>query len=181
MAKTAKPRRNRQAMTPLWLISIFLSLSESVTGLALTKASGEIQVALTAFVIVFPVLIAFAFFIILWTRPYVLYPPGEFGSGGDFAEYVRAMTKRAEVASANAGLEMTSLRAGVQLGIEEVTSLLKTALTEQVAQAEAHLRHERTQLQIQIQKLLARRDQFESNAKFSVEVVEVTVMYDDDE
>jgi hypothetical protein len=81
----------RSSMTPLWLISIFVSLCEVVAGLAVTQAQGGVQVALTAFVIVFPLLVAGAFFAILWYKPYVLYPPTEFGSGTNVSEYVQAL------------------------------------------------------------------------------------------
>lgn len=48
--------------------------------IAVTKAVGNIQIAFTAFAIAYPLLVATAFFIILWYRPYVFYSPTEFGS-----------------------------------------------------------------------------------------------------
>ena len=38
-----------QRMTPLWVISLFVSLTEVVAGIAVTQASGGVEVALTAF------------------------------------------------------------------------------------------------------------------------------------
>src|SRR5437773_7303669 len=64
--------------TPLRIIALFVSLTEAVAGLALINTSGGIQVALTAFVVAFPVLVAGAFFLILWYRNYVFYPPTDF-------------------------------------------------------------------------------------------------------
>lgn len=83
------PRRS--AMTPLWVISIFVSLCEVVAGLAVTQADGGIQLTLTVFVVTFPVLVAAAFFAILWRKPYVFYPPTEFGAGTKVSEYVQAL------------------------------------------------------------------------------------------
>jgi hypothetical protein len=80
-------------MTPLWVISIFVSLSEVVTGIAVTQATGGVQVALTAFVIAFPIAVAAAFFGILYSRPYVFYPPSEFGGATQVEQYVKAMQR----------------------------------------------------------------------------------------
>jgi hypothetical protein len=66
-------------MTPLWVISLFLSLTEVVLGVAATRTSGGVQVALVAFVIAFPTAVATAFFATLWSRPQVLYAPGDYG------------------------------------------------------------------------------------------------------
>ncbi len=82
---------HRSSMTPLWVISLFVSLSEVVTGFAVTQATGSIQVALTVFVVTFPVLVGAAFFAILWKKPYVFYPPTEFGTPTNVSEYVRAL------------------------------------------------------------------------------------------
>jgi hypothetical protein len=67
-------------VTPLGIISLFVGLTEAVLGVAVVHVEGGIQVALTVFVIAFPSLIALGFFGILWDRPYVFYPPTEYGS-----------------------------------------------------------------------------------------------------
>jgi len=77
-------------MTPLWVISIFVSLTEVVLGVAASKTAGGIQVALIGFVMVFPLLIAGAFFACLWARPWVFYPPSEYGRI-DVQRYVDAL------------------------------------------------------------------------------------------
>ena len=87
---TEQPSR-KSAITPLRVISVFLSLCEVVAGLAVTQASGGVQVTLTVFVVSFPVLVAAAFFAILWKKPYVFYPPTEFGGATNVSEYVRAL------------------------------------------------------------------------------------------
>jgi len=82
-----------KSTTPLWVISLFVSLTEVMTGIAATQTSGGIQVALTSFVIAFPVLIATAFFVILWCKPYVFYSPTEY-QGTDVGAFVEAMQRR---------------------------------------------------------------------------------------
>ena len=80
----------RKQLTPLWVISIFVSLTEVVLGVAASKTTGDIQVALVSFVMTFPLLIAGAFFICLWSRPWVFYPPSEYGRM-DVRKYVEAL------------------------------------------------------------------------------------------
>lgn len=84
----------RGGLSPLWIISLFLSLTETVLGVGVFRTKGGIQVALTAFVIVFPVLIAIAFFAILWKRAIVLYRPADFGSDVDPQSFADALRDR---------------------------------------------------------------------------------------
>jgi hypothetical protein len=83
----------KAAMTPLWVISLFLSLTEVMTGIAVLQATGGVQIALTAFVIAFPCAVTAGFFAVLWKRPYVFYPPTEFGPSTDVTKYVEAMRR----------------------------------------------------------------------------------------
>jgi hypothetical protein len=78
------------ATTPLWVISLFVTLTEVMTGVAATQTSGGVQVALTAFIITFPLLIASAFFWFLWSRPHHPYSPSEY-QGTEIRAYVDAM------------------------------------------------------------------------------------------
>lgn len=66
-------------ITPLWIIAAFVSMTEATLGYALTKTADGVQIALTVFVILFAVLVAAAFFLILWHRPFVFYSPSEYG------------------------------------------------------------------------------------------------------
>jgi len=77
-------------ITPLWIIASFVSFTEVVLGIAVTQVDGGIQIALTAFVITFPLLVASAFFLILWFKTGVFYPPSEYGNT-DPMKYVSAM------------------------------------------------------------------------------------------
>ena len=67
-------------ITPLWVVAAFVTLTETVLGYAVTKVTGDVQIALTSFVILFALLVAGGFFLILWNRPYVFYPPSEYAS-----------------------------------------------------------------------------------------------------
>jgi hypothetical protein len=84
----------RRGLSPLWIIAIFLSFSETILGIAVTQTSGGIRVALTVFVIVFPAIVCGVFFLILWNRPYVFYPPAEFSGDVGVQAYVEAMHYR---------------------------------------------------------------------------------------
>jgi hypothetical protein len=81
----------KKAITPLWIVALFVSFTELVLGVAVTQTQGGIQMALTVFVVVFPVLIAGAFFLVLWNKSYVFYPPTEFGDQTNVLDYVQAM------------------------------------------------------------------------------------------
>jgi hypothetical protein len=105
-----------RAMTPLWVIALFISLTETVLGVAATRVSGNLQIALTVFVIGFPLLIAGGFFAILWFRPYVLYPPTDFRGGADVTSYVDAMQHRvADESRIHALIEDSLSKAGQKL------------------------------------------------------------------
>jgi hypothetical protein len=84
-----KPGR-RNPPTPLWVIAFFVSTAETVLGIAVTHTNGGVQVALAAFVIAFPALVAGAFFAILWFRPHHFYAPSEYGSRVGPREFAEA-------------------------------------------------------------------------------------------
>ena len=85
--KTGTPRR----LTPLWVISLLVGLTEATLGVAVTQTTGAVQVALTIFVVVFPVLIAAGFFAVLWYKPYAFYAPSEYGKQVSVEQYVQAI------------------------------------------------------------------------------------------
>src|SRR5437879_12410340 len=90
-------------MAPLWIVSLFVTSTETVLVALVTQTSGAIQVALTVFVLVFPVLVGAAFFQILWFRPWVLSAPNEYGNidplkfVGALSQAVRAQKKSADL------------------------------------------------------------------------------------
>lgn len=70
----------KAGITPLWIVAAFLSLTEVTLGFAVTQVMGWIQASLAIFVMIFPLLVAAAFFGILWNRPWVFYAPSEYGN-----------------------------------------------------------------------------------------------------
>lgn len=89
-------------LTPLGIIGSFLSLTEVVAGIAATKTTGAVQTILIVFVCAFPLVVAGAFFRILWARPHVFYPPAEFGSFQDVTTFVEAMRSNAQAGAPSA-------------------------------------------------------------------------------
>lgn len=65
-------------MNPLWIISLFLGLTEVVIGLSLTQADGWVQGMLATFCVALPVAVGACFVTILWRRPWLLYAPRDF-------------------------------------------------------------------------------------------------------
>jgi hypothetical protein len=125
-------KRPPQRLTPLWVVSLFLSLTEVVAGIAVVQATGPIQVALTCFVIAFPTLVAAAFFLVLWFRPYVLYPPAEFAGGSDVTAYVNAMRNNAAIARADVAADLANVKGNVSLSVSALTGrieILESGLT----------------------------------------------------
>jgi hypothetical protein len=79
VAKPGTASKERR-LTPLWIISLFVGLTEAVLAVAVTQTTGGVQIALAAFVMIFPLLIAAAFFTVLWKRPWQFYAPSEYGA-----------------------------------------------------------------------------------------------------
>lgn len=67
-----------RVLNPLWIISLFLGLSETTVGVAATQAHGWIQGLFAIFAVTFPLLVSGVFFGIVGWKPEVLYAPGDF-------------------------------------------------------------------------------------------------------
>lgn len=80
----------RRDRNPLWVISLFLSLTEATLGIAASQVDGWIQGLWAVFAVVFPVGVSIAFFVLLWQRPEALYSPGDYG-GATVTEFAAAM------------------------------------------------------------------------------------------
>ncbi|MFI5914328.1 hypothetical protein [Dactylosporangium sp. NPDC051541] len=78
-------------VNPLWIVSLFLGLSELTAGVAAASTSGWVQGLFAIFSVAFPVLIAVGLFVILWKRPFVLYAPGDFSRHTPVESFVNAM------------------------------------------------------------------------------------------
>jgi len=83
-------RSRERLLNPLWVISLFVTFSETALGIAVTATEGSIQVALTCFVVLFPIAVAGAFFAVLWKKPWHLYAPHDF-THVEVSKFVRAL------------------------------------------------------------------------------------------
>ena len=92
------------------------------------KTTGGIQIALTCFVIVFPLLVATAFFVLLAFRPENLYAPKDFGSDESF------LKSMAEARKARQGL--LNLDAEIEKRIN--ASLTSDRLVERISSLEGN-------------------------------------------
>lgn len=90
--------QRKLVVTLLWIIAlfVFISLTETVLGIGVIQTSDGVQIALTAFVIAFPLLVAGTFLVTLWVKNWVFFPPSEFGSGTNVEFFVQAMSGRAK-------------------------------------------------------------------------------------
>ena len=79
MARLPAKIKSGQKITPLTIVAAFLGITEIVLGYAIGHVTGGVQVALAVFVMIFTLAVAGAFFAILWYRPWVFYPPSEYG------------------------------------------------------------------------------------------------------
>ena len=67
--------RSTKNFTPLLIVTAFLAVTELVAGIVATQTGGFLQGVLVFFLVLFPVLVGGAFFLILWSRPAIFYPP----------------------------------------------------------------------------------------------------------
>lgn len=92
MNEQVQDSTQRRTLSPLWVIALFISLTETVITVGVLHTSDGVQLALTIFVLLFPLLIAGLFFFILWNKSWVLYSPAEYGTGTEVKDYVREMS-----------------------------------------------------------------------------------------
>lgn len=77
---TPKANKKRKfANSPLYIVGLFCGLVEVGCGVAMAVSSEWLQAAILVFMLLFAIGIASAFFVFLWKRPWVFYPPSEFG------------------------------------------------------------------------------------------------------
>lgn len=94
MGSELPPAGPPRVLNPLWIIALFLGLSETTVGIAAALSSGWVQGLLAVFAVAFPVLVSAVFFFILWQRPEVLYAPGDFPEHVSISTYVDGMRRR---------------------------------------------------------------------------------------
>ncbi|MGW7364578.1 hypothetical protein ACWGI8_14405 [Streptomyces sp. NPDC054841] len=102
-----------KGLNPLWIISLFLTVSEAAAGTAATQTQGWLQAVLVLFSVTFPVGVAAAFFAILVRRPYVLYAPKDYSKNPSVRDFVNALnTSRSR--------SVENMEASIRSAIEEV-------------------------------------------------------------
>lgn len=77
----------------MWMISLFLGVSEAGVAVAVTQATGWIQTMLAIFAVAFPTAVSTAFFVTLWRNNKVLYAPGDFTQDTPVHDFVEAMNR----------------------------------------------------------------------------------------
>lgn len=81
---------------PLTLISIFVGVIEIIATVSLVSSlehDDNVKYILSGFIVVFPVLIAGAFFTLLWFKSHVLFGPGDFKDEKYFVEITNKLAK----------------------------------------------------------------------------------------
>ncbi|TDD77650.1 hypothetical protein E1293_25995 [Actinomadura darangshiensis] len=112
----ASPR----VMNPLWIISLFLGLTEVTIGVVTTQATGWIQALLAVFAVLFPSGVAGVFFRILWKKPWVLYAPGDYEDEGIFKDLQQHGHEYAATVSTATDRSLENLEAAMRSAFEKV-------------------------------------------------------------
>lgn len=123
MSKLPQPPQN---INPLWMIFAFLSFTEIVLGIAVFNTDGGVQIALTCFTILFPVLVMVGFFGLLWFRPEHLYSPKDYTNDNAFLQGIKGARE------ARLGIEGLDEKIQAQI----FTVLSSEQLVTQIAQLE---------------------------------------------
>jgi hypothetical protein len=126
-----------KVLSPLWMISLFLGISEVSVTIATTQAIGWIQSMLAIFAVAFPVLVFSAFFLTLWKNNKVLYAPGEFTSDTPVRDYVEAMNRHNQrsVNVVESALQSALTRLADQLEVLGATVSQRDEIVESVSTA----------------------------------------------
>ena len=83
-------RRGRIRSGPIWVIGGLLGVTDAGLAYVVGVTDGGVQIAVLIFLGLYTCALAGMFFLILWNRPWVLYPPSEYGSTS-VREFVAAM------------------------------------------------------------------------------------------
>ncbi|SFP41915.1 hypothetical protein K8Z49_38260 [Actinomadura madurae] len=121
MGHPPSPRKaSPRVMNPLWIISLFLGLTEVTIGVVTTQATGWVQALLAVFAVLFPSGVAGAFFRILWQKPWVLYAPGDYEDEGIFKDLQQHGHEYAATVSSATDRSLENLEAAMRSAFEKV-------------------------------------------------------------
>jgi hypothetical protein len=76
--------------SPLWIIALFIALTEVVAGIAAIRTDEHIQLIFALFVCIFPLIVLGVFAVVLWKRPYSFYTPRDYTEHTSVSDFVRA-------------------------------------------------------------------------------------------
>ncbi|HEV2945472.1 MAG TPA: hypothetical protein VGX26_10200 [Solirubrobacteraceae bacterium] len=79
--------------SPLWIIALFIALSEATSGVAAIATNGTTEFVFTIFTVVFPVIVFCAFVWLLIRHPANLYSPGQYTDETSIEGYVAALSR----------------------------------------------------------------------------------------
>jgi hypothetical protein len=82
----------------LWIIALFIALSEVTAGIAAIATDGPSRLIFAVFTVVFPLLVFFAFLWLLVHHPANLYGPWQYPKGGDVDAYAGALARQRRAA-----------------------------------------------------------------------------------
>ncbi|MBR7827016.1 hypothetical protein KDK95_11930 [Actinospica sp. MGRD01-02] len=88
-------RTTPRLFDPLWIIALFVGLSEATVGIATTQARGWSQGLLASFAVIFPLIVFGVFFTALWRKPELLYAPGDVPEPVPTPDFVQGMHRAA--------------------------------------------------------------------------------------
>ena len=107
---------------PIWVIGALLGVTDAGLAYVGGATDGGIQIAVLAFLGLYTCALAGMFFCILWDRPWVLYPPSEYGSTNvrDFGAAMQGDPVRAERLASEVGNEL-SIQGALGQSLSEAT------------------------------------------------------------
>lgn len=107
--------------SPLWIIALFIALSEVMAGVAAIGTDGGTRIAFATFAVAFPLIVLAVFIWLLLHHPANLYSPGQFTAETSVEMYVQALrrerrdeTQLVREAVATAVAEIASEHSGSQ-------------------------------------------------------------------
>jgi hypothetical protein len=112
--------------SPLWIIALFIALSEAMAGTAAIATDGTTRLIFAIFAVCFPVAVFATFVWLLIEHPANLYPPGEYTEQTPVTVYDQTLTKGGLALFANAVSEAALTAVTVhsdQEGLEDPRTL----------------------------------------------------------
>ena len=88
-----------RAASPLWIIALFIALTQSMAGIAAIATDGTTRMIFAIFAVTFPVVVLALFVWLLLRHPANLYSPGQYTAETTIETYVRALGRESRDAA----------------------------------------------------------------------------------